>query len=139
MKPLALRTLTLATCVFIAGIASAANPPGFQELAIGDAAPDFKLPGIDGRDWSLGDFDQQILVVYFTSNHCPVCHAHDPRFVALLEELASERAEQRLAVVAINPNSGDGLRPAELGYSKYDDSFEAVSYTHLTLPTICSV
>lgn len=30
----------------------------------------------------------------------------------------------RLAVVAINPNSGDGLRLDELGYSKYDDSFE---------------
>jgi thiol-disulfide isomerase/thioredoxin len=27
-------------------------------------------------------------------------------------------------VVAINPNSGDGLRIDELGYSKYDDSFE---------------
>ena len=99
----------------------AANPPGFHELSIGDAAPHFKLPGIDGRDWSLGDFgESKILMVYFTSNHCPVCHAHDPRLVKLLAELKDES----IAVVAINPNSGDGLRPDELGYSKYSDSFE---------------
>ncbi len=97
------------------------NPPGFQKLQIGDSAPQFKLPGIDDRDWSLDDFkDSQVLVVYFTSNHCPVCHAQDPRLLTLLQELAGKS----VAVVAINPNSGDGLRPDELGYSKYDDSFE---------------
>ncbi|TWU36089.1 redoxin domain-containing protein [Novipirellula artificiosorum] len=102
-------------------IVRAEDPPGFQELQIGDRAPDFKLPGIDGRDWSLADFDgPSVLLVYFTSNHCPVCHAHDPRLMTLLEELKDES----LAVVAINPNSGDGLRLEELGYSKYDDSFQ---------------
>ncbi len=100
---------------------AADQPPGFQKLAIGDSAPDFKLPGIDGRDWRLSDFQQaKVLIVYFTSNHCPVCHAQDPRLLTLLEELAG----QSVAVVAINPNSGDGLRLDELGYSKYDDSFE---------------
>ncbi len=99
----------------------AQHPPGFTELTIGDRAPDFTLPGIDGRDWSLSDFaDEKILMVYFTSNHCPVCHAHDPRLVQLLARLKGKS----IAVVAINPNSGDGLRPDELGYSKYDDSFE---------------
>ena len=95
-------------------------PPGLQTLEIGDAAPDFKLPGIDGRDWTLADFDGKVLIVYFTSNHCPVCHAHDPRFMKLVREVQ----DKGVSVVAINPNSGDGLRPDELGYSKYDDSFE---------------
>ena len=107
-------------CTLSYGIA-ADNPPGFQKLEIGDPAPQFKLSGIDDRDWSLDDFkDAQVLLVYFTSNHCPVCHAQDPRLLALLKELAGKS----VAVVAINPNSGDGLRPDELGYSKYDDSFE---------------
>jgi len=97
------------------------KPPGFQVLEIGDQAPDFRLMGIDDKYWTLADFeDSKLLVVYFTSNHCPVCHAHDPRFVALVKELQG----QGVAVVAINPNSGDGLRVDELGYSKYDDSFE---------------
>lgn len=99
----------------------AEQPAGFHRMEIGEAAPDFKLPGIDGKDWTLGDFkDAEVLMVYFTSNHCPVCHAHDPRLLALLKELKG----RSLAVVAINPNSPEGLRLDELGYSKYDDSFE---------------
>lgn len=115
--------LMLIVSVFCSGLcASAADlPPGFHTLEIGDSAPAFKLPGIDGRDWTLDDFDAHpLLIVYFTSNHCPVCHAHDPRFM----KLVSEVSEKGVGVVAINPNSGDGLRPDELGYSKYDDSFE---------------
>ena len=115
--------LTLLVCLvsFLVRGVAAENPPGFQKLAIGDRAPEFKLPGIDDRDWSLADFqDAEVLVVYFTSNHCPVCHAQDPRLLTLLKELAG----RSVALVAINPNSGDGLRPDELGYSRYDDSFE---------------
>lgn len=113
-------TMMLLCCV--ATVANAADfPPGMQTLEIGDAAPDFQLPGIDGRNWNLKDFDNgNILIVYFTSNHCPVCHAHDPRFMDLVREVSGKG----VSVVAINPNSGDGLRPNELGYSKYDDSFE---------------
>lgn len=122
--------------VAIASMVSAADGPvGLQKLAIGQSAPDFKLPGIDGRDWILSDFEKsEVLVVYFTSNHCPVCHAQDPRFVDLVAELSN----RSLAVVAINPNSGDGLRLDELGYSKYDDSFEHMKLyakdEHFTFP-----
>ena len=38
-------------------------------LEIGAQAPDFKLPGVDGKDWSLGDFaDQKIVVVVVSCN-----------------------------------------------------------------------
>lgn len=97
------------------------KPPGFHELQIGETAPPFRLMGIDDKYWTLDDFkDSKLLMVYFTSNHCPVCHAHDPRLVELVKKLEGESIQ----VVAINPNSGDGLRVDELGYSKYDDSFE---------------
>lgn len=102
-------------------VAQQMKPPGFTDLKIGDKAPDFKLMGIDDKHWTLENFkDSKLLVVYFTSNHCPVCHAHDPRLVALVKELEGKS----VSFVAINPNSGDGLRIDELGYSKYDDSFE---------------
>lgn len=108
-------------CVVVAGSCSAETPSNFNELRIGEPAPDFSLPGIDGRHWSLSDFaDADLLVVYFTSNHCPICHAHDPRLMTLVESLA----DKNVKFVAINPNSGEGLRLDELGYSKYDDSFE---------------
>ena len=113
--------LVFALALVTPGIAQKIKPPGFNELKIGDQAPDFNLMGIDDKRWTLKNFeDDNLLVVYFTSNHCPVCHAHDPRLVALVKELQGKG----VGVVAINPNSGDGLRIDELGYSKYDDSFE---------------
>ena len=48
-----------------------ADPEGLKTLAIGAQAPAFKLPGVDGRQYSLDDFAKaKILVVVFTCNHC---------------------------------------------------------------------
>jgi hypothetical protein len=45
-------------------------PADFRTLELGAAAPDFRLPGIDGRHWTLADFAAaEVLMVYFTSNH----------------------------------------------------------------------
>ncbi len=109
--------LLLAPCT---GHAAGSEPPGFHQMQTGEAAPDFALPGIDGKTWKLADFTADVLMVYFTSNHCPVCHAQDPR----LMKLAAELKGRSFAIAAINPNSAEGLRADELGYSKYNDSFE---------------
>lgn len=98
----------------------AQNPAGFKELNIGDPAPEFNLIGIDDRMMTLADFkDSKFLAVVFTSNHCPVSHAAEPRLIKTYQEFK----DKGLGVVAINPNHPDGLRPDELGYSKYGDSF----------------
>jgi hypothetical protein len=56
----------------IAGLVSAENPAGLNELAIGDPAPDFRLVGIDGKFMELGDINEAgVLALAFTSNHCP--------------------------------------------------------------------
>jgi hypothetical protein len=56
--------------LFLQVPSSFAEPPGFHTLAIGDSAPDFKLPGVDGRDYSLKDFaDAKLLLIVFTCNH----------------------------------------------------------------------
>jgi peroxiredoxin len=97
------------------------NPPGFHTLQIGDPAPDFSLLGIDGKTYSLADFkDEPVLMVIFLSNHCPVSHAAETRFIPFVAGLKGKG----VAVVAINPNSLEGLRIDELGYSKYSDSYE---------------
>ncbi|HYP16628.1 MAG TPA: redoxin domain-containing protein, partial [Opitutus sp.] len=96
------------------------NPAGFRTLALGDRAPDFKLPGIDGRTHSLADFAQaDVLMVLFTSNHCPTSHSIEKR----LQKLRDDLRAQSFALVAINPNHPDGHSLDELGYGEYSDSF----------------
>ena len=98
-------------------------PPDAKRLALGDAAPDFRLKGIDGKFYTLADFPASkspVLMVVFLSNHCPYSHAAETRLIPLAKEFASKG----LAVVAINPNSPEGVAVTELGYSKYNDSFD---------------
>lgn len=101
--------------------AEAGLPPDAHQLQIGDPAPDFTLPGVDGRTYTLADFkNAPVLMVIFTSNHCPYCHAMEGRLAKLIADVKG----RGLAVVAINPNHPDAVRIDELGYSKYNDSFE---------------
>jgi peroxiredoxin len=96
-------------------------PADFQRLKIGDPAPDFSLLGIDGRTYTLASFKgAPVLMVIFLSNHCPYSHAAETRLLPLAAEFKSKGLE----VVAINPNSTEGVAIDELGYSKYNDSYE---------------
>lgn len=96
-------------------------PEGFQTLEIGVPAPDFSLPGIDGKTHTLADYaEAKVLVVAFISNHCPTSQAAEARIKKLVEDFQ----DKGLALVAINPNHPDALRPDELGYSIYNDGFE---------------
>jgi peroxiredoxin len=96
-------------------------PPDARRLNLGDTAPDFRLLGIDGRHHTLGDYrSAKLLMVVFLSNHCPYSHAAETRLIPLAREFKS----QGLEVVAINPNSPESVRIDELGYSKYNDSYE---------------
>src|SRR5690606_5073343 len=70
-------------------------------LAIGSPAPDFRLPGVDGKEYTLADFaDANVLVVVFTSNHCPTAQAYEER----IKRLVTEYQPRNVAFVAINPN-----------------------------------
>lgn len=94
---------------------------GVQDLQIGDAAPDFALIGIDDKVHRLADYrDGKVLVIFFTSNHCPTSHGAAAR----LKDFLAEFRPQGMTFVAINPNHPDGLSIDELGFSKYNDGFE---------------
>ncbi|GAB2786892.1 hypothetical protein GCM10027275_34310 [Rhabdobacter roseus] len=92
-----------------------------QPLAIGAAAPDFQLPGVDGKTYSLGTFkDASLLAVVFTCNHCPTAQAYEDRLIKLAQEYKS----RGVAVVAISPNDPLAVRLDELGYSDLNDTYE---------------
>jgi peroxiredoxin len=100
---------------------AAADPPGLQTLPIGAAAPDFRLPGVDNKNYSLKDFaDAKVLVVIFTCNHCPTAQAYEGRIAQLHDDYKAKG----VAVVAISPNNPAAVRLDELGYTDLADSFE---------------
>ena len=88
-------------------------------LAVGSKAPDFTLPGVDGRDYSLSDFaEAKILVVIFTCNHCPTAQYYEER----IKELVVDYKGKGVALVAISPNDPKSVRLDELGYTDLSDS-----------------
>ena len=92
-----------------------------ETLPLGSRAPDFKLPGVDGRKYSLKDFRKaEVLVVVFTCNHCPTAQYYEER----LKQIVSDYRTKGVALVAINPNDPRSVRLDELGYTDLSDSFE---------------
>jgi peroxiredoxin len=92
-------------CILLAGLAAvspllaADSQPA--TLPLGAPAPDFSLPGVEGKSYALKDFAQaKILVLVFTCNHCPVAQQYEER----LKQLARDYQGKGVAVVAIMPN-----------------------------------
>lgn len=91
-----------------------------KTLAIGSPAPDFKLPGTDGKAYTLASFKNAgLLVIVFTCNHCPTAQAYEDRII----QLAKDYSAKNVAVVAISPNDPKSVRLDELGYTDMSDSF----------------
>jgi len=105
------------------GVTALADPPGLKTLAVGAKAPDFSLPGVDGKTHSLKDYaDAKVLVVLFTCNHCPTAQAYEER----VAKFHADYKDKGVALVAISPNDPKAVRLDELGYTDLDDSFEAM-------------
>ncbi len=121
-----MRTFTSRFIVLLAVFAFVAVPAGAAEekietLAIGAKAPDFALPGVDGKVHKLADYDQaKVLVIVFTCNHCPTAQAYEGR----IKKLAGDFKDKGVALVAISPNDPEAVRLDELGYTDVGDSLE---------------
>ncbi len=71
-------------------------------LQIGEKAPDFKLPATDGKTYSLANFAKaEILVVFFTCNHCPYVTGSDEVTRSTEEKFKS----RGVVFIGINSNS----------------------------------
>jgi peroxiredoxin len=118
MRKILLAVLLLFVPVFSVG---AVDETEVQTLKPGAKAPDFDLPGIDGKNWKLSDFDKsKILVVIFTCVHCPTAQYYEER----IKQLVVDYKDKGVGFVAISPNDPDSVRPDEKGYTDLGDTLE---------------
>lgn len=104
-------------------------------MKIGTPAPDFNLPGIDGKNHTLSEYSNaKILAIVFESNHCPVSQLYEGR----IKQLYQDYKDKGMALVAINPNNASAIRLNELGYTDVTDSLPEMKiraeYRHIEWP-----
>ena len=118
----------------VAALSAGLCLPAQAALEIGDKAPAFALPSVDGRQVSLDGFSaEKAVVLVFTCNSCPYAQAYQDRIVALQRDYAPRGVQ----VVAINSNDASKvpqdsfqnmkLRAAEKSFNfpyLYDESQE---------------
>lgn len=115
------QVLGLVAVVFVVAGLSWSATQGVKTLGIGETAPDFSLPGVDGRQYRLADFGSaDVLVIVFTCNHCPTAQAYEER----IKRIAADYQKKGVVLVAISPNDPKAVRLDELGYSDMGDSLE---------------
>ena len=73
-------------------------------LQPGQPAPDFNLPGTDGKQYSLKNFgDAKVLIVFFSCNHCPFVIGSEERMI----QFALKNVTRGVEMVAINSNESE--------------------------------
>jgi peroxiredoxin len=74
-------------------------------LSLGQSAPDFNLPGVDGKQYSLANFKSaKVLVIVFSCNHCPYVIGSEDRMI----KFYNDYAPKGVAMIAINSNETEG-------------------------------
>ena len=71
-----------------------------QKLITGQKAPGFNLIGVDGKLYSLSDFNSKTLLIIFICNHCPFVKARIKDII----DLQSSFNKEDLQIVGINSN-----------------------------------
>ena len=70
-------------------------------LQTGEKAPDFKLPATNGNNYNLSDFNEKVLVIFFTCNHCPYVIGSDE----ITRKTVEKYTPKGVRFIGINSNS----------------------------------
>ena len=104
-------------------------------MAIGAAAPDFNLPGVDGKTHKLSDYaSAKVLAIVLESDHSPASQLYESRIRKLYEAYK----DKGVAIVAISPDNPDAVAIDQMAYTDVGDHLEdmkeAAEYRHIDWP-----
>src|ERR1700735_3036873 len=125
----------ITTLILAMSIAAARCESAPPILALGSPAPNFALPGVDGKVHKLSDYGASpVLAVVFTCHHCPIAQIYEQR----IEQLYENYGKRGVAVVAIQGNDPKALTIDELDSSDISDTLPEMkirfAYKHLHYP-----
>jgi len=96
-------------------------------LEIGDKAPEFSLPNVDGEMISLSDFKGNVIILDFFATWCPHCRKELPGFI----ELHEAYGDKGLAVIGIASVSAEEAKDCvdefDINFPVLIDDNESVS------------
>jgi len=139
VRPRNLANAAILACILILSLAAtrcaAEDAPEHPTLAIGSAAPDFSLPGIDGKTHTLAEYNAaKVLVIVFTCDHCPTAQLYETRLKKLVEDYQGKSVQ----FVMIEPNDPEAVRLDELAWTDVGDGLEDMkiraAYRHFNFP-----
>jgi cytochrome c biogenesis protein CcmG/thiol:disulfide interchange protein DsbE len=103
----------------------------FSPLRVGQPAPDFTLPGLDGKMVSLSDYRGHVVLVNVWATWCPPCVDEMPSMEKLYRELKGENFE--ILAVSIDALGKKAVAPF---MKKYNLSFPALMDPDGTIKTL---
>jgi peroxiredoxin len=103
----------------------------FSPLRVGQPAPDFTLPGLDGKMVSLSDYRGQVVLVNVWATWCPPCVGEMPSMEKLYRALKGENFE--ILAVSIDALGKKAVAPF---MKKYNLSFPALMDQDGTIKTL---
>ena len=112
--------LLLVSGLAIAGCSSGTTPG--QAPRVGNMAPDFQLPDLEGRTVSLSDFHGMPVLLNFWATWCGPCRAEMPFIQDVFED--KKFSEKGLVILAVN--LGESRSKVEQFMETYGLSFEVL-------------
>lgn len=99
-----------ACLVVFAAVAANAGQAKQKQLEIGQPAPTFTLPGVDGKDVDtaklLKENKKKALVVVWMANHCPVAAAYQDRLI----QLQKDYEDKGVQVIAVSSTDASAYK-----------------------------
>ncbi|MCB2207231.1 MAG: TlpA family protein disulfide reductase [Bacteroidetes bacterium] len=116
-----------------------------EGIKLGNKAPDFTLPDVNGCHISLSDYEGKLVLIEFWASWCPYCQTENPVLVMLYN--AYKNKGFKILGVSLDTDKNkwiDGIENENLGYDhvsdlKGFDSPVANMYSVSGIPHMCLV